>query len=171
VYYTLANPTLGVWTTGNTDPNGYGYGPANDLYNMTATFMGCVFPKDTRTVLFFGTNGIGPQCYGSGCYPGAGQGPHADPYRYQVWAYDALELAQVAAGTKNPWEVIPYAYWGLTLPHSTYTVSVQQPDGSIVTETRTFFPGINGSAYDPTTNRIYVLQSRGEEPIIQVFQV
>ena len=44
------------------------------------------------------------------------KGSHAYPYRYQVWAYDLNDFAAVKAGTKQPWEVVPYGVWPLSLP-------------------------------------------------------
>ena len=44
------------------------------------------------------------------------KGPHAYPYRYQIWAYDLNDFAAVKAGTKQPWDVVPYGVWPLELP-------------------------------------------------------
>ena len=44
------------------------------------------------------------------------KGTHAYPYRYQVWAYDLNDFAEVKAGTKQPWDVVPYGVWSLNLP-------------------------------------------------------
>jgi hypothetical protein len=72
------------------------------------TVRGVVFPAGTNTVLFFGTQGTGPFCYGEGtddpsldgtptrdgttwCYdPDVSyKGTHGYPYVPEVWAYDA----------------------------------------------------------------------------------
>ena len=79
---------------------------------------GLVFPAGTRSVLFFGKQGVGTFCYGPGtsnqalvgtiapgfvdpyCYDPVddSKGTHAYPYIYQVWAYDANDLAAAKAG-------------------------------------------------------------------------
>lgn len=79
---------------------------------------GVLFPDGTRSVLFFGSKGLGPYCYGTGgssgeCYDPerTGKGDHAYPYANFVWAYDANDLAAAASGQKNPWDVLPYSGW------------------------------------------------------------
>jgi hypothetical protein len=87
------------------------------------------------------------------------KGPHAFPYRYQVWAYDANDLAAVKSGTKQPWEVLPYAIW----------------EPPINLNPTHLFGG--ATAYDASTGRLYVSQVQGESfgyarlPVIHVFQV
>jgi len=98
-----------------------------------------------------------------GCYydpTGMGdKGPHAPPYRYQVWAYDANDLAAVKNGTLQPWEPEPYAIWELPIGFSSTAV----------------FGG--ATAYDPATGKLYVSQPQGESsgynrlPVIHVFQI
>jgi hypothetical protein len=89
----------------------------------------------TRTVLYFGRNGMGTLCYGNGtadqslvgtmgpdgahyCYDptSSDKGQHAYPYRYQIWAYDMNDLAAVKNGTKQPWDVVPYGVWPFDFP-------------------------------------------------------
>jgi hypothetical protein len=99
VYYDSAHTTLGPWNA------------TSKVFNGTTEIQGVVFPDGTRSVLFFGRQGIGTYCYGgSQCndpaFPNT-QGNHAYPYVYQVWAYDAAELAAVKAGSKQPWDVKP----------------------------------------------------------------
>lgn len=129
VYYPGTHPTLGNW--GDTSP----------YFNGTTQISGAIIPVNTRSMLFFGRHGTGPFCYGSGtanqalvgqptgegdfyCFDPAdgSKGTHAYPYRNQVWAYDLNDLAAVKAGTKNPWDPIPYAVWGLSLPFSSGNV-------------------------------------------------
>jgi len=83
------------------------------------------------------------------------KGVHGHPYSYYVWAYDANDLAAVAAGQANPWTVRPYAVWPLNL-------SLFAPTGP----TR-----LGGAAYDPATGRIFVSQMFGDGvlPVIHVF--
>ncbi len=122
-YYTLTNPTLGPWSG------------ANSVYGGTTKVGGMVAVAGTRTVLYFGRNGTGSFCYGEGtsnasqagqstgdgsvyCYDptDSSKGQHAYPYNSQVWAYDMNDFAAVAAGTKQPWQVVPYATWTLSFP-------------------------------------------------------
>ena len=64
-------------------------------------------------ILIFGRKGLGDNCYGtqeecSGdpCVPS--EGYHAYPYASQILFYDPEELKEVIAGTREPWEVLPY---------------------------------------------------------------
>jgi hypothetical protein len=109
-------------------------------------------------VLFFGKHGTGNYCYGTGgtsgdCYDpdDNSKGIHSYPYRSQVWAYDANDLIAVKNGLKQSYEVMPYAVWQL--------------DASVV--------DIQGVAYDPATQRLYVSQVYAENtrPLIRVYQV
>jgi hypothetical protein len=108
-----------------------------------------------------------PQCIGSGsdgCFydpteMGA-KGPHAYPYVYQVWAYDADELASVKNGFKEPWDVQPYAVWQLPFP---------------VTPTHLFG---GAAAYDSVRGKLYVTAPQAEThgcceklPLIHVFRI
>jgi hypothetical protein len=145
--------TLGNWVNS---------GPANPLYNSSSVVTGVVFPEGSSSVLFFGTQGLGPACYGIGgvdCVDpeGSAKGVHGYPYVYYVWAYDAHDLAAVHAGTKQPWEVKPYAVWSLNLPYA--------PNGQ--------GHHMGGAAYDPATGRIFISQqfADGDLPVIHVFKV
>lgn len=123
LYYTETHATLGPW-------NG-----ANAVYGATTKMGGVAVVAGTRTALFIGRNGFGTFCYGHGvddpalagkvaadgeinCYDPtyAAKSQHAYPYRYQIWAYDLADFAAVKAGTKQPWEVVPYATWPFDLP-------------------------------------------------------
>jgi hypothetical protein len=161
--YTAEHPTLGLYDNGTA---------VNLGFNMSTSVTGVVFPAGGGSVLFFGTQGTGVPCYGEGvatqppgpgrCYDpvNADKGTHAYPYRYWVWAYDASDLVAVKNQQKNPWDIVPYAMWGLDLP---------------------FAPGRNtvqGATYDPATQRIYVSASGADPgggfffgPIIHAFQV
>lgn len=132
---------------------------ANIYWSQTDLVTGVIFPSGTRSVLFFGKHGMGAYCYGTGgrnggdCYdPDDGsKGVHAYPYRSQIWAYDANDLLSVKSGAKQPWQIQPYAVWEL--------------DPS--------FQGIQGAAYDPATQRIYVSATwqDGDRPIIRAYQL
>jgi hypothetical protein len=67
-------------------------------------------------ILIFGRVGLGDNCYGpaercSGdpCSPSSGY--HAYPYEPQILFYDPAALADVVAGTREPWEVLPYTVY------------------------------------------------------------
>jgi hypothetical protein len=149
---------------------------ASPLFTLATQITGVVFHEGTRSVLFFGRHGAGRYCYGPGtsskeqadqpadggvdrwCFDPTSEskGTHAFPYSYYVWAYDANELAAVKAGSKQPWDVKPYATWPIALPFST--------DGAAV---------LNGAAYDPESGRIFLSQAfgDGERPVIHVLTV
>jgi hypothetical protein len=64
----------------------------------------------------------------------------------------------VKKGRKRPWDVRPYGLWTLPLPKS-YGIPG--------------YAGIQGAAYDPTTQRIFVSQKHGDGnlPLIHVFTI
>lgn len=129
----------------------------SEQFNGTTRIAGAVMPDGTRSMLFFGTQGLGEFCYGTGAtckdpmY--ADNGTHAYPYVHRVWAYDALQLAQVRAGRLEPWAVKPYATWTLEVPMVRHEF------------------GFRGVTYDPGTGRILVAARRGEEPLIHSYRV
>jgi hypothetical protein len=147
LYYDSKHTTLGGWN--KTGPK----------FNGTTTIRGIVFPEGTSSLLYFGRHGIGPWCYGgSQCKDptSASQGNHAYPYVYQVWAYDAGQLKSVKEGQKRPWDVVPYAIWNFELPfqHASRL--------------------LGGGAYDPASQRIFIVQSFAEPrgmPMIHVFKL
>ncbi|MBK8479430.1 MAG: fibronectin type III domain-containing protein [Opitutaceae bacterium] len=169
VGYTYEHSTLGTW--GNSTE-------INPQFNQAAGSSGLVFPFGSDSVLFFGSSGIGVPHYGQGTSDPAlhlqpvpstngavvyvydpasgGKGCHAYPYVAYVWAYRAQDLARVAAGSAQPWEMVPYAMWTLDLPFG--------PDGQ---------DSVAGAAYDPATNRIFLCQYNavGASPIIHVYRV
>jgi hypothetical protein len=146
VYYPAEHP-LAAWDA------------TSRLFNGTSEVRGLVFPEGTRSLLFFGRQGVGAFCYGIGG-TGAGaecedpvdesHGTHAYPYQYQVWAYDALELRAVARGAADPWSVQPYATWEPALPFGEDSAH------------------LNGAAYDPATGRLWLSQAfgDGDRPVI-----
>jgi hypothetical protein len=165
VYYPAEHPTLGAWDAT--------WNPAKGVFFSGATTIrGVVFPRGTRSVLFFGTQGIGPFCYGEGtdqrslagtptpdgstwCFDpeDSSKGTHAYPYVPEVWGYDAARLLAVHRGRKRPWQVKPYGAWKLHLPFGS--------------------DRIGGAAYDPAAGLIYVSQQYGDgtDPVIHVFKV
>ncbi len=146
------------------------WGVTSDVYNGTTDITGIAFPVGTRSVLFFGSQGTGPFCYGPGtstspppsgyCYDPAasGKGTHAFPYAYQIWAYDADDLLKVKGGIEPQYTPEPYNIWQLNLPFSSDTNLHK----------------LGGVAYDPTTSRLYISQEcvyANCSPIIDVFEV
>jgi hypothetical protein len=142
----------------------------NNLFNLATHIGGMAFPSGSRSVLFVGRQGIGPYHYGCGidegescpsdCYGECSvdpcdrsKGTHAYPYVHQVWAYDANDLAAVRTGQKQYWEVRPYAVWTL-----------EDMDTSGCADVR-------GAGYDPLTRRLYITQSYGEDPRVDVYQI
>lgn len=166
LYYTSEHHTLGHWSG------------SNPTYGANAQAGGVAIIAGTRTILYFGRNGMGPYCYGNGtstqslhgtmgpdgahwCYDptSTDKGQHAYPYRYQIWAYDLNDLAAVKAGSKMPWEVVPYGVWPFELP---------TPEPSI---------RIAGVGYDSARQTIYLVQMRADKdgyanrPIVHVLNV
>jgi hypothetical protein len=148
-------------------------GSTNPFFNLSTTINGIAFPRGSRSVLFLGKHGTGPYCYGCGCPTGSlgnptcddpscewcfdpkdgSKGTHAFPYIHQVWAYDANDLLQVKAGTKQTWEISPYAIWRM-----------DEMDTS-------GYADMAGAGFDPETGRLYITESYGEEPHVHVYQV
>jgi hypothetical protein len=168
LYYPSQHPLLEPGASGD------GWSNNSTLFNGSTSITGVVFPEGTRSVLFFGKHGAA-FCYGPGtadkklagtpaeggvdrwCYdPTDGsKGTHAYPYAYQVWAYDANDLAAVKARKKDPWSVRPYATWALELPYS-------DESGRLM-----------GATYDPKNARIFVSQAfgDGEMPVIHALKL
>jgi hypothetical protein len=148
-------------------------GQSSSQWNRTARVRGMCFPLGYRSVLFFGKIGTGPFTYGvTGQLDSLGsgltivdpsfngQGDHAYPYRYKVWAYDANDLAAVKNGTLAPHAVSPYSEWFVDLPYEDLTGNHSL-----------------AAAFDPVALRLY-LQAPGQDtigqnprPVIHVFQV
>lgn len=166
VYYSSEHPTLGPWEG------------SNEMYGGTTEMAGVAIITGTRTVLFVGRNGTGPFCYGDGtsdplkarsrdadgrqwCYDpvNSDKAPHAYPYRLQFWAYDLNDLAAVRAGSRDPWEVKPYAVWPFELP-------IDEPRKRV-----------GSVAFDPARRRLFISQLQGDpdgyefRPLIHVFRI
>ena len=169
LYYTQANQTLGPWDG------------SNPSYGGTAKMGGAAVIAGTRTALFIGRNGLGKFCYGHGvadpalagklgadgeinCYDPTNmyKGQHAYPYRYQIWAYDLADFAAVKAGSKQPWEVVPYAVWPFDLP------TAAPSDAEI---------RIGGVGYDSQRQILYLAQYQADKdgysyrPIIHALKI
>jgi hypothetical protein len=166
LYYTGDHPTLGNWDG------------SNPTYGATISMGGMAIISGTRTALYFGRNGLGPNCYGNGtsdralhgtrgpdgalwCYDPTSdaKGSHAYPYRYQIWAYDLADFAAVKAGTKQPWEVVPYGVWPFDLPTQESQVK------------------LGGVGYDAARQVLYISQMFADRdgysyrPVIHVLQL
>ena len=157
------------------EPLGTGWGTQSTLYNGSTQITGIVFPPGTRSVLFFGRQGVGPFCYGSGtpdaslngqatghgdrwCYDPANssKGTHTYPYVYQIWAYDAKDLA-ARSWWKSLSGIHPYAVWSFRLPF-------ERVDNHF----------LGGVGFDPQNNLIYLSQREEDlnnSPIIDVFKI
>ncbi len=119
----------------------------DDIYNMATQILGMAVVGDV--LVFVGCHGYGQSCYGDGtsvqptppgmCYDpsSSAKANHAWPYRLQVWHYPLQDLADVAAGLKEPWSLVP-SWFELDVPFIQLT---KQP---------------TGCAFDPQTNRLYV---------------
>lgn len=83
------------------------------------------------------------------------KGPHAQPYRYQILAYDANDLLAVKMGTKKPYEVKPY---NASSPWVLKEFDNEDPRGS-------------AAAYDPESGRLYIRADVSNQPIIDVYQI
>lgn len=130
----------------------------NNLFNLTTRMGGVAFPAGSRSVLFIGAHGTGPFCYGTveECGDDPVQpyhGPHAYPYVFQIWAYDALDLLAVKNGTMQPWQVQPYALW--------YLNDMADPGHA----------SISGAFYDSTNRRLYITEVYGGNPHVHVYQI
>jgi hypothetical protein len=151
VYYSLSHPTLGGYATS---------GPPNPVYCISTLITGVVFPNGTRSVIFFGSTGLGEPCYGEGgsngkCFDPVDpyKGTHAYPYAYYIWMYDVNDFVAVYKKKKKPWDVRPYYHGVLDLPF-TPAKSRQQ---------------LNGAAFDPATGRIYV--SQDDAMVVHVYEL
>ena len=166
LYYTAEHSTLGHWDG------------SNPTYGATIQIGGMAVIAGTRTAIYVGRNGTGPNCYGNGtstqslhgttgpdgatwCYDPttSDKGSHAYPYRYQLWAYDLNDFAAVKEGRKQPWEVVPYAVWPFALP---------TPEPSVK---------LGGVGYDPARQILYISQLGADKdgysyrPVIHAIQI
>lgn len=137
LYYDEDHRTLGRWSG------------SSPTYGGTTEMGGWIIIPGTRTALYIGSNGLGPYCYGAEeCKDPTSPyaGVHAPPYRSQMWAYDLNDFAAVRAGTKQPWEPVPYAVWPLEFL------------------TKTPQNKIGGVSYDALRKILYVAQLKADQP-------
>jgi hypothetical protein len=150
LYYPLATPVCG--STGCE-------ASTNSTFNLTTRVGGMAFPPGSRTLLFIGGHGTGKYCYGTAAECGNDsampdvKGPHAQPYRYQIWAYDVNDLVAVKNGSKATSAPKPYGVWPLTeMSHS----------GN---------PNIAGAGFNPVTGHLFITQDYGANPRVEVYTV
>jgi len=116
----------------------------------------------SHTVIITGSRAMGPTFYGlprpGDCSPYKGY--HGDPFEPRILFYDPNELAAVARGEKEPWEIIPYLEWN--------------PSEFI-------FPTCEGllfdASYDQKNQLLYILHRNADltsgepAPLIYVFKI
>ena len=89
-----------------------------------------------------------------------GQGNHAWPYTYVCYAYDLNDLAAAKAGTKNPYDIVPYAMWDIA---------------ALLPDTASQYSQIHGVAWDAAGRRLFIelilTGASGTYKTIVVFQV
>lgn len=117
---------------------------------------------DASGVLIFGRKGLGDSCYGTSEQCGGDpcdiyKGYHAYPYEPQILFYDPEELKAVIAGTKEPWEVLPYEI---------YSPTDRMLGGECAT--------LGAAAYDRERGLLYVAEQEAGpsgETVVHVWQV
>lgn len=151
-YAFLDNGTVAVF--GTHAESGYGYGLGGAWIGDTPG-SGTKFHRYApNTVIASGDIDEGTGCPdpAAGCEIGVlrvydpfdeNKGEHAWPYYSWVWLYDARDLAAAYAGSKNPWDVVPYAHGHLTAL-----------DGFYPFESKPF---MYATGYDRAGKRIFIM--------------
>ncbi len=106
------------------------------LENGSGEFRGGAFIPGTDTVLFTGRMATNYVTYISG----GGPTGLNNEYEYIMWFYDANDLLAVKNGTKQPYEIVPYAAWNLTVPFVSALNALE----------------FGGACFDPATNRLFL---------------
>ena len=117
---------------------------------------------EKRGILIFGRKGLGDNCYGTQEECGGDpcdiyKGYHSYPYEPQILFYDPQELTEVLAGTREPWEVVPYTVYS---PLN----EVMNPECAI----------LGAVAFDRERGLIYATEQEGGpwgETVVHVWQV
>jgi len=147
--------TAGVRKLFETFMQEHGIAPARTIADRPSFGWFAEVPPGEDLVGSYGTDGA-MWCYDP---TNSDKGQHGYPYRYQAWAYDLNDFAAVKAGTKQPWEVVPYAVWPLDFPTPEATVR------------------LGGVAYDAQRQLLYISQTGADpdgyayRPVIHVFRV
>ncbi len=102
------------------------------------------YGNGTNTAALHGTpyNASYPYCYDPWAVDV--QGEHGYPYRFQIWLFDAAQMAEIKAGTRTYYNIQPYEYFAWDPLIS---------DGG--------FREVGGVTYDSVHNKLYVAQMRG----------
>lgn len=133
----------------------------SNVFNLTSRVIGGGFIPNTRTIFFVEGHGTGPYCYGTAAECGNDtvmsdvKGPHAQPYRYQILAYDANDLIAVKNGNMQTHQPRPY----------------NQANPWVLPEFNGEDPRGHGAAFDPETGRLYVRAADGNTPQVYVYQI
>lgn len=149
------NPELMLWRNGGRYAAG-----------ENANTAGAAIIPGTRTLLYFGHQGTGPQWYGEDaardpCNPY--QGDHAWPYQFQAWAFDMRDIVAVREGRLQPWQPRPYD----TRPGVNGWNMLGWPlPGAPGRCQRTMY---TSGFFDPATKRIYMGRTDASE--LHVWQV
>jgi hypothetical protein len=131
-----------------------------------AMIAGMCFPSGSKSILVFGISKTGPWTYNSNneLIPSLNngkifdsqdtftRGPHVFPtHQSRVYGFNADDLIAVKNGTKNYYDVAPYAVWTLPMPYSN---------------------PLNGFAFDIDNGRAYLMDTSGPYGgIVHVYQV
>jgi hypothetical protein len=145
------------------------YHGASEYFGGAMTMGGLAWPRGTRAVLAI-VNWPSSFCYGAGtndpaldgkptgtghvyCYDPffANQGQHSKDWELSAIVFDAVDLARVKAGRRQPWNVKPVAR--LPLPNAPKIGLVQS------------------ATFDPDTGRLFVAPSFGQPGVIHVWQI
>jgi len=139
-----------------------GYCPAD--YWTGGAWLSAGENHQRGAVVIVGSKGLGESYYGEG---GSGRcvswkGFHCDPYEAQFLFYSPDDLAAVARGQRQPWEVIPYA---IVSPEDMWPKCRVRP---------------HSAAYDRVHGLFYVVQYNGAQipmdtgtrvPLVHVWRV
>lgn len=85
---------------------------------------------------------------------GTAKGYHCDPYDPELVFYDPAELARVAAGELEPFDVLPYASLSLA---------------PVFLETCLY--DLGAMAYDPSSRRLFLVQQNGENGVVHLWKI
>lgn len=160
----------------------------SDYFNESTAITGIAIVNDD--IIFVGTHGYGPACYGKGtnnrsivgttdpidggywCYDPllSGKGTHAYPYRAQAWVYPVSAMVEIINGQRLPWDILPTIIkldWLPIYPHPYYATD---PDATPLLSPI-------GISYNETTKRLYIgvraQDGNGYEPgpLVHVFNL
>lgn len=176
VQYPVGRATLGEYSTQK--PSLY--------YNRSTEVKGLVFPKGTRSVLFFGRHGLGRTGQGDSCYgPGSpkleehGRTKESNPnvcngvpMKADTCCYDPTDSSKGVHGYPYVYQV--WAYDALDLlevkrgnknPWEMKPYAVWQLKFPFAIENA----HILGAAYDPASQRIFISQAAADRPQVEPF--